>query len=164
MPILDPILEWMRTEPHAALAAALGLYLLLLVLVLWALMRQASVGRGPARTAARTAYTGAELPADGAAAGLRLCLQRIGLVRYDAFATVAGEQSFSLALLDGDGNGIVLTGLYARTDIRVYAKPVVQGASSLALTEEEQAAIAQARTGGPEATVLVGEHGGRGRG
>jgi hypothetical protein len=70
-------------------------------------------------------------------------------VRYDAFPDVGGEQSFSVALLDAAGSGMVLTGLYSRNDMRVYAKPVVGGSSPHSLTEEERKAIAGACAGGP---------------
>lgn len=69
------------------------------------------------------------------------CLQRTGLVRYDAFEDVGGEQSFSAALLDGNGNGLVLTSVYGRTDVRVYAKAVQDGRASHALSEDEQRAL-----------------------
>ncbi len=78
-------------------------------------------------------------------AALRQTLRRVGLYRYDAFANVGGMQSFSLALLDEAANGIVLTGLYSRQDMRVYAKPVIKGSSDIALTLEEQRAISEAR-------------------
>ena len=173
MEIFDTITQWIAREPSAALAAALGLYLFLLALVLCVLVRQArlpSRRTGLARSWARPASvpgTGRDGGGAGSAGpedtvALRRCLQKIGLVRYDAFSTVAGEQSFSAAILDAEGSGIVLSVLYTRTDVRVYAKPVVLGETSLTLTEEEQAAIAQAMSGsGPEATepspALVGE-------
>ena len=77
---------------------------------------------------------------------MRLCLQKTGLIRYDAFDGVGGQQSFSLALLDADDNGLVLSGLFSRHDMRVYAKPVEGGASPQALTAEERQAIAASRT------------------
>ena len=76
---------------------------------------------------------------------LRQTLRRVGLYRYDAFANVGGMQSFSLALLDEGANGVVLTGLYSRQDMRVYAKPVIKGRSEVTLTPEEQRAILEAR-------------------
>ncbi len=72
------------------------------------------------------------------------CLQRVGLVRFDAFDDTAGQQSFSLALLDQQGNGIVITSLFGRTESRCYAKPVTSGGSTYPLSEEEQTAIRQA--------------------
>ncbi|MCL8208525.1 MAG: DUF4446 family protein [Actinomycetia bacterium] len=71
-------------------------------------------------------------------------LQRVGLVRYDAFRDMGGQLSFSVALLDAERNGLVLTVLNGRDGARAYAKPVRAGASSAALSEEEQRAIVQA--------------------
>lgn len=73
-----------------------------------------------------------------------LCVQHVGLVRYDAFEDVGGQQSFSLAMLDALQNGIILTGVYSRSDVRVYAKAVRQGQPSHPLSEEEQQALRNA--------------------
>jgi hypothetical protein len=69
------------------------------------------------------------------------CVQRMNLVRYDAFEDVGGEQSFSIALLNGQGDGIVLTSVYSRNDVRVYAKAIENGRSSHALSQEEEKAL-----------------------
>jgi hypothetical protein len=68
----------------------------------------------------------------------------VGLVRYDAFEDVGGQQSFSLAMLDALQNGIILTSVYSRSDVRVYAKAVRQGQPSHPLSEEEQQALRNA--------------------
>jgi len=86
---------------------------------------------------------------------LQGCLQRVGLVRFDAFEDTAGQQSFSVALLDNQGNGVVITSLFGRTESRCYAKPVVQGSSPYRLSDEEMAAIRQAME------QPVGHRGGR---
>ncbi len=70
------------------------------------------------------------------------CLQRTGLVRYDAFKELGGHLSFSLALLDSRQDGIVLSVLNDREGARAYAKPVAGGRSTFTLSEEEQRAIA----------------------
>jgi hypothetical protein len=75
---------------------------------------------------------------------LQGCLQRVGLVRFDAFEDIAGQQSFSVALLDNRGNGVVITSLFGRTESRCYAKPVIRGNSPHRLSDEEMAAIKQA--------------------
>ncbi len=72
------------------------------------------------------------------------CIQRVGLTRYDAFEDVGGEQSFSVSLVDAKGDGIVLTGVYNRMDMRVYAKSVREGKASHALSEEEKRALREA--------------------
>lgn len=69
------------------------------------------------------------------------CAQHVGLVRYDAFEDVGGQQSFSLAILDAQQNGIVLTSVYSRSDVRVYAKAIRQGQPSHPLSEEELQAV-----------------------
>ena len=66
------------------------------------------------------------------------CLQRVHLLRYDAFEDVGGEQSFSLALLNAQGDGLVLTSVYSRMDIRVYAKAIHDGRPSHTLSQEEE--------------------------
>jgi hypothetical protein len=71
-------------------------------------------------------------------------VRRVALVRYDAFEDVGGRLSFSCALLDDHGTGIVLTSINGRQDTRVYAKPVVGGTSSHNLSLEEEEAIRQA--------------------
>jgi hypothetical protein len=72
------------------------------------------------------------------------CLQRVGLVRYDAFKELGGHLSFSVALLDAKQDGVVVSVLNDRDGARAYAKPVAGGRSALTLSEEEQRAIAQA--------------------
>jgi len=71
-------------------------------------------------------------------------VRRVALVRYDAFDDVGGRLSFSCALLDERGTGIVLTSINGRQDTRVYAKPVSEGTSSYNLSLEEDEAIRQA--------------------
>lgn len=59
---------------------------------------------------------------DGAETKLRSALRFTSIVHYDAFRDLGGQQSFSLALFDEDGNGAVVSSLYGREDCRVYAK------------------------------------------
>jgi hypothetical protein len=77
----------------------------------------------------------------------RGAISRVGTVRYDAFDDMGGRLSFSTALLDEDGNGVVLTAINGRTDTRSYAKPVAAWQSRHNLSVEEQTAIERARTG-----------------
>ncbi|RYG39344.1 DUF4446 family protein [bacterium] len=76
-----------------------------------------------------------------------------GLVRYDAFEDVGGEQSFALAIYDEEGDGVVISSLVGRIDCRVYAKPLVGGQSERALSQEERRAIQEAATGTTKAIV-----------
>jgi hypothetical protein len=78
------------------------------------------------------------------AEGMLATLQRVGLVRYDAFDDMGGHLSFSAALLDGQGNGLVITSINGRQDTRCYAKPVEGWTSSHNLSEEEELAIQRA--------------------
>jgi hypothetical protein len=71
-------------------------------------------------------------------------LRHVGLLRYDAFEDVGGRLSFSCALLEDLGNGVVITSINGRQETRVYAKPVTRGNSSYNLSAEEQEAIRQA--------------------
>ena len=71
-------------------------------------------------------------------------VRHVGLVRYDAFEDVGGRLSFSCALLDDNGNGVVVTSINGRQDTRVYAKPIVSGRSAYNLSVEEDEAIRQA--------------------
>ncbi|HET6770901.1 MAG TPA: DUF4446 family protein [Actinomycetota bacterium] len=68
-------------------------------------------------------------------------VQRIGLVRYDAFEDMGGRLSFSAALLNASGDGVVITSINGRADTRCYAKPVADGASAHNLSDEEAEAI-----------------------
>lgn len=76
---------------------------------------------------------------------LALSVQRVGLVRFDAFSDVGGEQSFALALLDRDINGVIISCLYGRTESRVYSKEITAGQSQHALSDEEREAVRRAR-------------------
>lgn len=73
-------------------------------------------------------------------------VSHVGVVRFNPFADKGGDQSFAVALLDDHGDGVVMSGLHSRTDVRVYAKPIVGGASSYPLTNEESEAITRANT------------------
>jgi Protein of unknown function (DUF4446) len=71
-------------------------------------------------------------------------LQHLGVVRYNPFHDTGGDQSFAIALVDGHGNGVVLSSLHARDVTRVYAKPLLKWESTYSLTDEEKKAIALA--------------------
>src|ERR671914_171000 len=79
-------------------------------------------------------------------------VRNVALLRYDAFEDVGGRLSFSCALLDDHGTGVVLTSINGRQETRVYAKPVNGGTSSHNLSLEEDEAIRRA-LGGREAAV-----------
>jgi len=66
------------------------------------------------------------------------CMQKVSIIRYKAFEDVGSDLSFSVALLDYNNDGIILTGIYARNDSTVYAKPIDKGISRYDLSEEEK--------------------------
>lgn len=71
-------------------------------------------------------------------------VRHVGLVRYDAFEDVGGRLSFSCAMLDDHGSGVVVTSINGRQDTRVYAKPVADGKSPYHLSFEEEEAVRRA--------------------
>jgi hypothetical protein len=71
-------------------------------------------------------------------------VQNIGLVRFNPFDQTGGDHSFSLALLDREKNGFVLTSLHARDRTRVYVKEISSGKCKLELSKEEEKALSQA--------------------
>jgi hypothetical protein len=71
-------------------------------------------------------------------------VQHVSLLRYDAFEDVGGRLSFSCAMLDEHGSGVVLTSINGRQETRVYAKPISEGRSGYNLSSEEEQAIRQA--------------------
>jgi hypothetical protein len=82
----------------------------------------------------------------------RKAVQRVGLVRFNAFEDTASNQSFALALLDGDEDGLVLSSLHSRQATRVYAKSISAGRSDGPLSEEEAEAVKLARSNGAAVT------------
>lgn len=69
-------------------------------------------------------------------------IHKVGLVRFNPFNDIGGDQSFSVALLDGKDSGFIISSLHTKEGTRVYAKPLVEGKSSkYQLTEEELQAI-----------------------
>jgi hypothetical protein len=76
------------------------------------------------------------------------CVQKVGVVRFNAFDNVGSDLSFSVALLDDNDDGIVLSGLYSRESSCTYAKPIMSGNSKYALSAEEMKAIDIAKKSG----------------
>lgn len=77
----------------------------------------------------------------------KVSFQKAGIIRYNPFKEVGGDQSFSLALLDSQNSGLVITSLYLKEYNRIYIKPIVKEKSEYSLSEEEEKAIKQAITG-----------------
>ena len=106
------------------------------------------------RTATRAHGGGDALPED--VVGLRQevaalrsegrdALRHLAVVRYDAFGDMGGHLSWSVALLDDGGDGVVLTSIHGRSEARTYAKSVAAWTCDQQLSPEEEEAIGAAR-------------------
>ncbi len=76
---------------------------------------------------------------------LDMCVQNIGMVRYNAFDDVGSELSFAIAMLDNEDNGFVINSIYGRTSSNVYAKTIENGTSKVTLSDEEIKAVNKAK-------------------
>jgi hypothetical protein len=130
--------------------ALLVVSLAALVLGILALRRTSQHSRRAARRNPAT------VPADleglrGEVQALRVeaaeALRHLAVVRYDAFGDMGGRLSWSLALLDEGGNGVVLTSIHGRSEARSYAKNVASWSSDQPLSPEEAEAVTAARAG-----------------
>jgi hypothetical protein len=110
-----------------------------------ALRRQAAYRRAPAADALPEDVTGLRQEV----AALRMeagdALRHLAVVRYDAFGDMGGHLSWSLALLDDSGNGVVLTSIHGRSEARTYAKSIASWTCEQQLSPEEEDAITHAR-------------------
>lgn len=71
-------------------------------------------------------------------------LQRVAVVRFDAFEDMGGKLSYSVAMLDENGDGVIFTSIYGRNENRTYAKAVKGGRASNVLSHEEEEALRRA--------------------
>lgn len=78
------------------------------------------------------------------AESLARCLKNIGIVRFNAFNDVGGEQSFAVVMLDSDRSGVAVSSIYGRQESRVYAKAISKGQGERPLSDEEQKALEMA--------------------
>lgn len=90
---------------------------------------------------------------------LQGCVAHSALVRYDAYGEMSGQQSSTLALLDGRSSGVVLSSILHRDAARVYVKRIEQGRSEIDLSPEEEAAIEAALAGDPPAPLAAAGNG-----
>jgi hypothetical protein len=90
-------------------------------------------------------------------------LRDIAIVRYDALNEMSGQLSFSLALLNATGDGVVLSSINGRAETRTYAKPVVAGKGGQELSPEEAQAVHSARLGTGLSTFVPAPAGSRDR-
>lgn len=156
-PLIDP------TALSAALGVAILILLLALVLVLRRVMRLerrvAALTRGEdgeslerilGKHLERVIALGVDVAALERRAGAleaegRHAVRRVGLVRFNPFEDTGSNQSFALATLDEDGDGVVITSLHARGLTRIYAKAIAGWRPDAALSDEEAQALAIAR-------------------
>lgn len=74
-------------------------------------------------------------------------VQKVAIERFNPFDEMGGDYSFSLALLDGDDTGFIITGLHTRERTRVYIKDVKRGKVKMELSKEERKALDKALKG-----------------
>ena len=91
---------------------------------------------------------------------LRGVISHRALVRYDAYNELSGRQSMSIALLDDERSGIVLSCIHHRDQARVYGKQVREGRAELELSPEEAEAVRLAIAGGDDGQAAADGHGG----
>jgi len=81
-------------------------------------------------------------------------IQRVGVVRYNPFRDMGGNQSFSIAMLDMENSGLVISTLATRDGTRVFSKPIINGdCKDFPLIEEEKKAIKEAKSSKKNTTV-----------
>ena len=128
-------------------------FLALVALLLAAAALGVAVG-GRRTTRKRAAADAGDLPDDPRAlrqevAALKVesaqALRHVAVVRYDAFTDAGGQLSWSMALLDDSGSGVVVTAIQGRNESRTYAKNVASWSSETQLSPEEADAISHAR-------------------
>ena len=76
----------------------------------------------------------------------RVSVQKVGFLRFNPFHDTGGDNSFSLALLDQDHNGVLISSLYTREGTRVYGKRIERGATHYPLLDEEKHVLNHALT------------------
>ena len=135
----------------------LALVLLLLVVCVAALaVGLVALRRTTANARRISRRNPANVPADleglrGEVQALRVeasdALRHLAVVRYDAFGDMGGHLSWSMALLDDGGNGVVLTSIHGRSEARTYAKNIATWSCDQAMSPEEEEAVKFARVG-----------------
>ena len=73
-----------------------------------------------------------------------MSVQKVGFLRFNPFQDTGGDNSFALALLDRENNGVILSSFYTREGVRIYAKQIENGASRQALSDEEKKVLEEA--------------------
>ncbi|MFT6361378.1 MAG: hypothetical protein ACJAV6_000639 [Candidatus Paceibacteria bacterium] len=73
-------------------------------------------------------------------------IHNVGVVRFNPFKETGGSQSFAVALTDKRNNGVVISSLYARERVNIFAKPIINGTSTYTLSGEELQALKESQT------------------
>ena len=108
----------------------------------------AAIGGQQERLASITGRVGTlETTLTDVRADLGDAIRHVAVMRYDAFPDMGGRLSFSVALLDDAGDGVVVTAIHGRSDTRSYAKGVKAGASDHEMSPEEIQAVSYALRG-----------------
>lgn len=134
-------------------AVGVGALALLLTVLAWVRVRVvdrrlgALVEAGAPTTPERARIEALEADVVGLRNDLAQALRHVAVVRYDAFGDMGGRMSFSAAVVDDTGDGMVISSIHARGESRTYAKGIVGGDSEVVLTPEERQALDAARTG-----------------
>lgn len=157
--------SYFRTNTALLLAISLGISVLLIIYLLIVSQRLAKlsrvyskltkgvsggnleeilVGYADSVDSVKVRTTDLEQQSLKLAADIRNSFSYVGIVRYDAFEDVGGEQSFSFVLLNAKKTGVAVSSVYSRNDVRVYAKAFRDGKPSHPLTQEELRALKQA--------------------
>jgi len=76
---------------------------------------------------------------------LQIAVQKVGIVKYDAFKEMGGKLSFALAMLDKNNTGFVINAMHSREGCYTYIKEVIKGEAFIALGDEEKKAVDMAK-------------------
>ncbi len=131
-----------------AVAVLAAVSVLTLVLALLALRSATSKRRAARSSRLPTDVRGLRAEVEALRNDLAGAVRRLAVVRYDAFGDMGGRLSWSMAMLDDGGNGVVVTSIHGRSDARTYAKNVVGWSGDQQLSPEESDAIQQAKLAG----------------
>lgn len=93
---------------------------------------------------------------DGIRRMMKKMKAHVAVSRYNAFSQHGSDLSFSVAILDEEKDGVVITGIHSREESYIYAKPVEKGNSSYALSPEEKKVIAQTAAAKSPVSLLSG--------
>ena len=137
-------LPWVSSLAIVVVALACVLWTVLLVIAI-VLLARSRRGRGAGIEAVPEDVLGLRQEVAALRAEARGALRHLSVVRYDAFEDMGGHLSWSLALLDDSGDGVLLTSIHGRSDARTYAKSVAGWRSEQQLSPEEEEALGHAR-------------------